>query len=385
MRDLLQKLKPSPPHAKRAVLLPDHAFFVRVLPLAAAATPAEVATQVELALDGLSPFPVAQLCHGHFHPPGADRVLVYAAYRRRFTVEDAADWAEADAVLPAFVTQLDPGRTERRALLLEGTDFLTALGWDGRDAVPAVLATRQLAPDASPEDRAAARTGLAAELKGFPSPVDATIPAGTVSSLGEEGLAFRAGDRTVRFNEAQLDALDVRHKDELAGRRKLRARDQLAWRVFAGGAAALVFAAALELAFAGVRFWQQSRVAIVAAQAPVALEIETKQKLADRIEELSTRRLRPIRMMEIVNEKRSKPSPIIFTRVVARDLYTLVIDGRTNATPEVANYESAVRAMPEIESMEPRGGNLQSRGGTATFSYTIKFKPEALRAPAPSS
>ena len=340
---------------------------------------------MELALESLSPFPVAQLCHGFFHPPGADRVLVYAAYRRRFTVDDAASWAEADAVVPAFVTLLDPARVERRALLLEGTDFLTALGWDGRDAVPAVVATRQIAPDAPAEERAVARAELVAQLKGFSPPTEVTAPADTASSLGEEGLAFRTGDQTVRFNAAQLDALDVRNKDELAGRRKLRARNLILWRAFAGCAAALVLAAALELGLAGVRLWQQSRDAITTAQAPVALEIETKQKLADRIEELSTRRLLPIRMLEIVNEKRAKGSPIFFTRVVARDLYTLIIDGRTTITPEVANYEAAVRALPEVESMEPRGGNLQSRGGTATFSYTIKFKAEALRAPAPSS
>ena len=100
---------------------------------------------------------------------------------------------------------------------------------------------------------------------------------------------------------------------------------------------------------------------------------------------VSTRRLLPIRMLEIVNEKRSKPSPILFTRVVARDLYTLIIDGRTTVTPEVANYESALRTMPQIESIEPRGGSMQSRGGTTTFTYTIKFKPEALRAAVPPS
>ena len=109
------------------------------MPLAPETPPAGIPAQVELALEGLSPFPVAQLCYGYFCPPGAGRVLVYAAYRRHFTVDDAAEWADADAVLPAFAAWLGLAPAGPTALLVTGADFVTALGWDGHDAVPAVV------------------------------------------------------------------------------------------------------------------------------------------------------------------------------------------------------------------------------------------------------
>jgi len=57
--------------ARKVVLLPDVYFFSRAVPIAANATPAEAAAQVELALEALSPFPPAQMYHGHFWRPGA--------------------------------------------------------------------------------------------------------------------------------------------------------------------------------------------------------------------------------------------------------------------------------------------------------------------------
>jgi hypothetical protein len=59
--NLLRQLHLAAPAPKKVVLLPDHAFFVRMVPLAGGATAADVRAQVELALEGLSPFPVSHL------------------------------------------------------------------------------------------------------------------------------------------------------------------------------------------------------------------------------------------------------------------------------------------------------------------------------------
>ena len=75
---LTEFLKSGPP-APRVALLADQRFFVRVVPVAGAATAADVAMQVDLALETLSPFPPAQLYHGYYWVPGADRVLIEAA------------------------------------------------------------------------------------------------------------------------------------------------------------------------------------------------------------------------------------------------------------------------------------------------------------------
>ncbi|MFA5057365.1 MAG: hypothetical protein WC485_04585 [Opitutaceae bacterium] len=377
----LQKVKPSASAGKRVVLLPDHAFFVRVVPLAPGLPPEEIPAQVELALEGLSPFPVPQLCYGYFHPPGADRLLVYAAYRRRFTVEDAAAWADADAVLPAFAAWLGLAPAGPLALLVNGADFITALGWDGRDAVPAVVATQPVAADAPPETRAAARAALVAQLTHLPPPVEVAAPAGTTSRGGDDGVKFTAGSQVSRLATAQLDRLDVRDKDELAVRRHDRARDQFLWRAFLGCVAAIVLAGALQLGLKGGRLWLAARAIVAAAQAPAVQGIETRHALATRIDELSTRRLRPIRMLEIVNEKR--PRTIQFLRVATKGLYGLEIEGQTGTTPDVFNYEAALKDLPACAQVDL--GQTTDRGGITRFTLTVTFKPEALRpAPPPS-
>ncbi len=378
---ILPRFQRAATAGKKIVLLPDHAFFVRVVPLASGTPPENVPAQAELALEGLSPFPAAQLCYGYFHPPGADRLLVFAAYRRRFTVADAAAWAEAEAVLPAFAVWLGLAPTRPLALLVTGAEGVTALGWNGRDPVPAVVATKALAPNATPEERETVRAQLVAQLAGLPPPAEIEASEGSDSRPGDDGAVFRSGDTTARLTTAQLDALDVRDKADLAGRRRDRGRDLHLWRIFAGCVAALGLAAGLELALMGGRLWQAARTTLAAAQAPAVQVIETRRSLATRIEELSTRRLMPIRMLEIVNEKR--PRTIQFLRAVTKGLYVLEIEGQTTATPDVFNYEAALKELPACDHTEL--GQTTDRGGITRFTLTITFKPAALRPPGPPS
>src|SRR3954463_5404983 len=96
----LSFLKNGPPPPK-VVLLPDALFFSRAVPIAGGATAPEVAAQVELAIEAISPFPLPQLYYGWTWQPGADHAFAYAAYRRRFTSEQTATWTDAELVLPA--------------------------------------------------------------------------------------------------------------------------------------------------------------------------------------------------------------------------------------------------------------------------------------------
>jgi hypothetical protein len=374
---ILPNFESSSSARKRAVLLPDHAFFVRVVALAQGTLPADVSGQVELALDGLTPFAVAQLCYGYFTAPGAERVVVYAAYRRRFTVEDAKVWAEADVVLPSFATCLGLEATEPQALLVSGADFVTAIAWDGRDAMPAVIRTRTLEADAPADERAAIEAEMAGELKDFPAPARVTAPKETASRIGDNGLEFSVGDRVSRFDATQLDAIDVRDKAELAARRRDRARNRYLWRTFIGSAAAIGVAVVLQFGLQGGRLWLKSQALRAAAQAPAVQKIETGQNLANRIDELSTRRLMPIRMMEIINDPSKRPKTIQFLRVATKGLYVLEVEGQTTATPDVFNYQAALKDLPACEHVEI--GQTTDRGGVTRFILTITFKPEALR------
>lgn len=367
---------------KKAVLLPDHAFFIRVVPVAPGTPAAEIPAQVEMALEGLSPFAIPQLCYGYFCPPGAGRVLVYAAYRRRFTVADAEQWKDADAVMPAFAACLGLSPAKPLALLVSGADFETALGWDGHDAVPAVVQTRAVPVDAPPEERAEVQAELAAQLKDFSLPVEVAAPTSPTSRIGDGDLRFAIGKLTSRFDSVQLDTLDVRDKDELVGRRRDRARSDLLWRAFLGCSAAIALAAVLQLGLAGGQLWLKSRALQTAGQAPAVQEIETKHSLANRIEELSTRRLLPLEMITLIGEK-LPGSNIQFLRTATKGLYALEIEGQTNATSDVFKYQSALKELPACDQVEL--GQTTDRGGVTRFTLTVTFKPAALRPAGPPS
>src|SRR4051812_16582144 len=159
---------PPPP---RVALLSDAVFFTRVVPVPATATALEVAAQVELALEALSPFPIAQLYHGHFWKPGLDRAFVFAAYRRRFTVEQTKEWPDAKLVLPAFASVFGADVAPATTVILTAPEGFTAVHWE-MAAAPSRVLFRAVATDASPEERAAARDELVRAIGGSRVVVD---------------------------------------------------------------------------------------------------------------------------------------------------------------------------------------------------------------------
>src|SRR5882762_7956229 len=112
------------------VLAPGEKFFVRRVPLA---PEGDAGMQVGLALEGLSPFPAGQLYYGFRTDAARTQALVFAAYRRGFSVEEAAGWADATAVLPDFSVWLAGATTPAASVCLhEQGGRLTAIAWDGR-------------------------------------------------------------------------------------------------------------------------------------------------------------------------------------------------------------------------------------------------------------
>ena len=157
------------------------------------------------------------------------------------------------------------------------------------------------------------------------------------------------------------------------------------WRTAVGLAASLVALAAGELALVGGRVWQGTREGRVAAQRPVVEKIESVDNLTSKIDELATKRLRPIEMLlQLVGENYERqPADIWFTRVSAdatRGLNTIFIEGRTTNAAQVNAYEAALRKLPLIEKVE---APLQAvRGDQAQFTLTATFRAGAFTEPA---
>ncbi len=373
---------PPPP---RVAILPDAVFFSRSLAVPADASKAEVVGQVGLALEALSPFPLAQLYYGYYRPPGADRALAFASYRRRFTAEQLAEWGGAEHVLPAFAAILGCGAEPATTVILAAPDGLTAVHWD-QGPVPSVVLHVPLKPDATAEERAEARSRLIRSTGEARSVVDAPSPPIPQSGRSDREAVFEAGQLRSRLPAEVVAELDIRDKADLHAIARARRRDLILWRTALGSLAACLLFGLCELVLVGAGFWQAARVARVAAQRPTVARIMEEQDLASRIDELSTKRLLPLEMISVVSPEIALPkSPpaIQFLRATASAgaFNTIQIDAQTNNAGEIAAYKTAIEQSPGCDRVEIRDQRAQNN--VVSFTLIVTFKPGAI-APASS-
>ncbi len=380
---------PAPAAAGASVvLLPDARFFVRAVPVNAAAGAEAVSREVELALEVVSPFPVSQLFYGYLWHPESVHALVFAAFRRRFTDDEQAAWVEAERVVPQFVlaASLNPG-AGRTVVLGDGAS-LTAVYWGEPGPVPSRVVTAPLAPDASDAERSAVRSALLRAVGSVGAGVvDLPTPVRMPDEGNEQRVLWAAGEYTLSLPLANGSHLDVRDKGELAARRASQRRARLLWRGFLASLGALVLLTLGEVALIGLRAWEAGRLARVEAQQPAVDRIMSQQALATRIEELSTKQLRPFEMISLVtvagNPGTQKPVSVQFIRTVTNGLYTLEVEAQTKVGGDLALYQAALRQNPAVASVEVAKHDV--RDATTTFVLVITFKPEALAMPGRSS
>ena len=368
--------------ARKVVLLPDAYFFSRAVPIAESATPAQAAAQIELALEALSPFPPAQMYHGHFWRPGAKNACVFAAYRKRFTTEQVESWADAEAVLPTFASLLGVPVKRFTTLLLWSEKGLTAVNWDDVNDAPTSVIARELPPEPSEADRAALRDAVLHESgEGRVVVEPTTVPALDNTAKGD-AFIFNSDQASSVFTREQLDVLDVRDKEELAARRRARARDLLLWRGLLGCFAAIALSIVLEIALIGGGFWQKARTIRVDRQEPGVAKILMAKNLASRIEELSTKRMRPFEMISMVAEKKPTSVTFISTTVTNQNLLTLEIEAQAGTSSDVDAFRTALKNTPSFERVDIDRQRLVT--GLTTFRVIVTFKPDAFKS-APQS
>lgn len=363
--------------AREVIVLPDDAFFVRNVPIVRGEGAAEVGSQLELALEGLAPFPLGQLYYGYWERPGVDHALVFAAYRRRFAAEHVEGWAGAELVAPRFALCLGappppPGTT----WMLESETGLTAVYFGDGTGVPTLVRFEAVPPGADAARRTAARDHLLRTLPGSRSIVAVEDVHVEPAPPGEPEFRVRAGELVSTIPLATAEQLDVRDKGELANLRRARARDRWLWRGLLAGAAVLGLCALGELGLVGLRAWQSVRVAQIARQTPVVSEITTAHTLATRIEELSSRRLRPFEMIARVDGPR--PDSIYFLSTTTSGLYTLEVQAQTQSPSDLDRYHNALEALPGTQDVQI---DVQgTRNNVTTFRMRVTFTPDAFAA-----
>jgi hypothetical protein len=366
---------PPPP---RVAILPDAVFFSRAIPVPQGATRADVVSQVGLALESLSPFPLAQLYFGYYWPAGADRAFAFASYRRRFTVEQLAEWAGAEHVMPAFAAVLGCEVPPATTLILSSEGGLTAVHWD-RGQVPSVVLHKPVATEASGEERAAARAALIRSAGETAKVIDVTAPLLASAGGGDNELVFEGGGLRSVLPSDVAAALDVRDKADLEAMASERRRSMILWRVAMGAIAACLLFGVMELGLVGAGLWEKARIAKVAAQKPTVTHIMAEQELAGRIEELSTKRLLPLEMISVASPAVVTPKDpvgIQFIRATASTIGTIQIEAQTNNAGEIPGFKTALEKMPGVDRVEIQG--QRGHDNVVTFTLIVTFKPGAL-------
>jgi hypothetical protein len=361
---------------QEAAMLPGNRFFVRRL----AVEGEDVPGQVNLALEAVSPFPLEQMLVGFVTSTDGKQVLAYAAHRRRFTTEESFAWPEDCQVVPEFLALCGHRAAADGVIVHRGEARLTALAWKAGEELPAAIAVAELADtdEAGLAKEAAARAGLPADV------AVETVEGALAGSLVEGALVLkREGNGTFTIPKKGLDDSDIRDTDFLAERRKKERLNLILWNAARLGAAVLVVSLLLDIGAFVIGLRSGTLEAANEARRPLVEDIVESQKITDRILELGVKRLLPIEMLALVNEKR--PATVEFTNVhcelkkpkdsvLTKPIMT--VDARTPNAGDISDFLKAVQTLPEVESVtnsEPR-----VRDTSTTFRLEITFRQATL-------
>ena len=364
------------PKPQEAAMLPGNRFFVRRLSVEGEDVPG----QVNLALEAISPFPLEQMLVGFVTSADGKQVLAYAAHRRRFTAEESFAWPEDCQVVPEFLALCGHRPATDGIVVHRSNERLTALAWKAGEELPAAIVVAELADtdEAGIAREAAARADLATD-----TPVENLT--GALTGAIVEGDLILKGEFEGSFTipKKGLDDSDIRDSDFLAERRKKERLNLMLWNAARVGAAVLVLSLLLDITGLVVGMRKASLEVANEARRPLVEDIEASQDITLRILELGVKRLLPMEMLALVNEKR--PATVEFTNIqceikkakdstIAKPVMT--VDAKTPNAGDISDFLKAVQAMPEVESAtnsEPR-----VRETSTTFRVDITFKQAAL-------
>ena len=384
--DTLDK-KPS------VIFLPGHFFFVQALELPQGMARSELDSFVEIALEERAPFPLPQLYYGAYHVEGSGRVLIYAAYNKRFTSGERELWEDADLVVPDFISVFGLASTQSALHVVLGDGAVTAVYFDGRDPVPARIASRGFEPEAGPRQKFGAIDEIITQFQsgGNRPPVRYFRRQGEVFRQGgalhvpvvstnREGVPENLeATETPLIDRANVSALDLRDKAFLAEKRKTATRDAWLWRFTLGIAALIVLLALGEIGLYAAGAVLSGRDELMESRIERVARIQEQLELAERMEELGENRLMPFEMLALLNQHR--PSSMSFRAAQTDGWHGLSADVVTTNTRDVNEYENALMGSGDFERVEIR--NQQVRDGETTFMLEVTFNPTALSEASP--
>ena len=361
------------PPARQVALLSDGRFFARAVPLAPETTAATVTEQIELALETLSPFPLAQLYYGHHWVPGASHALVFAAYRKRFPADETESWHVAELVAPAFALLLTVPAATGTVRLLVSPDAVTLVQWGNGAEVASQVTVLPVPPDATEAERTAVRDQALRSLGSNVTAEEWTMPELAGMTDGGE-FTFISAEQEIKLSREDAVALDVRDKLEHLQRQKEKKRDILLWRTFLGLAALIALCVLGQGAILVGKSRLQAHQKVLADHLPEVKKLTETEQLADQIEQVVARRLLPLEMLSLVSSNR--PVNTVLLSSAMDSLYNFTAQARTNTPTEIDEFKTALLKLPQCEKVDVTDSPINN--GIATFKIVVRFKPGVL-------
>lgn len=357
---------PSP-----VLILPGHYFFVDRIELPESLESSEIDDFAELSMEGLSPFPIEQLYWGFLYDPSAGSILLYAAYKERIKKAGFDQFDSYLWVLPDFATLGGASFNQPTTLSLQSDSGSAEIVYaKSGEALPSMVTARGLDHHSShPEGHSAA----------FPLKLAFT----EVNEQGLPTFSFEAADRGSAEPDGHWKALtppesalwraDIREPLFKKNERNSRKASRWVSRATAYAALFALLLCLLEgMLFLG-QLWQDSRNAIIATQSPEVRRIEDKQSLMNKLDQVAQNELRPIAILEALNQLR--PAGIYFTSTITEGQNRIIIDGIATTINELNAYTDALRASGKfVLANEPK---TLTRGGRTTFTATLDYTHQA--------
>lgn len=355
-------------HRDSAALIPGNRFFVRLVEL----EPGDIANQVSLAIETVSPFPAEQMLMGYVTSNENKWALAYAAHRRRFTAEESFTWPDNCQVIPEFLALLGQRPDKAGILIHEGDSLLTALAWNENQPLPqcVLVVDKQ---DSSSE----LLTREILERSGLPLNTPVIKVSGELSSERSDSqliLKCNSG-KPFQLSNNQLDAADIRDADFLNARRKKEKVNNLLWNTSRIALGVIVISFIFEISALLIN-WRSNNLRVInESRQPLIQEIESAQSISARITEMNTKAPMPLEMLAVANEIR--PPSLDFQRVNCKNNTQIEIEARTTNASDVYAFEKSLKERTEISFVATK--DMRARDNFTTFSVTITFKPETLR------
>jgi hypothetical protein len=376
--NLARVLKASPPEV---IFVPGSFFFTRRVPLPPSIQPAEVEGFVELTLEGLSPFPIDQLNFGHVVAEAGDAVFIYAAYRRRFAAETTRNWPEVAYVVPAFLPFLRETHEADSTVVLESGGELTAMSFKAGRQLPERVTSRPIPETENEELRKGwlekTRAAFLAGEPGFENEIHHAGTWAVEEATSNLSFELRPGDESDEPVETRsvpvsdLWAMDIRDRDFVRSRKQAVRIDGFMWRGILGIAAALMILIAGETLLIGGRVFLSVMGDIIAKRENEVVRIEERHGIVTRLAEFDRSNLIPFEMIQAIVPL--KPRSVYFTSAKTEGHNSMIIDANTMNVADVNEFESALRGLNEVQSVEVR--NLKSREDGTSFTLVLSFVP----------